>query len=116
MEDMKHFAEAVGRLTPGRLDKATKRVTVKSVRNKIRKFMSQWQLETNLTIPKEVHDSMASQKVRRSFNCSIVMIRFSVVYNACKSSPGEGECHSPLASPRLLYSMQDSCTRKRTSL
>jgi hypothetical protein len=58
MEDMKHFAEAVGRSTPGRLDKATKRVTVKSVRNKIRKFMSQWQRETNLTVPKEVHDLM----------------------------------------------------------
>jgi hypothetical protein len=58
MEDMKHFAEAVGRSTPGRLDKATKRATVKSVRNKIRKFMSQWQRETNLTIPKAVHDSM----------------------------------------------------------
>jgi hypothetical protein len=55
---MKHFAEAVGRSTPGRLDK-TKRATVKSVRNKIRKFMSQWQRETNLTIPEEVHDSMA---------------------------------------------------------
>ena len=36
LEDMKHFAEAVGRSTPDRLDKATKRVTVKSVRNKIR--------------------------------------------------------------------------------
>jgi hypothetical protein len=59
MEDMKHFAEAVGRSTLGRLDKATERVTVKSVRNKIRKFMSQWQRETNLTIPKEVYDSMA---------------------------------------------------------
>ena len=30
MEDMKHFAEAVGHSTPGRLDKATKRATVKS--------------------------------------------------------------------------------------
>jgi hypothetical protein len=59
MEDMKHFAEAVGRSTPGRLDKETKRATVKSIRNKIRKFMSIWQRETNLTIPPEVHDSMA---------------------------------------------------------
>jgi hypothetical protein len=59
MKDMKHFAEAVGRSTRDRLDKATKRATVNSVRNKIRKFMSQWQRETNLTIPKEVHDSMA---------------------------------------------------------
>jgi hypothetical protein len=59
MKHMKHFAEAVGRLTPGRLDKKAGRATVKSVRNKIRKFMSQWQRVTNLTIPKEVHDSMA---------------------------------------------------------
>jgi len=59
MEDMKHFAEAVGRSTPGRLDKVMNRATVKTIRNKIRKFMSQWQRETNLTIPLEVHDSMA---------------------------------------------------------
>jgi hypothetical protein len=59
MEDMKHFTEAVGRSTPGGLDRATKRATVISIQNKIRKFMSQWQRETNLTIPKEVHNSMA---------------------------------------------------------
>jgi hypothetical protein len=53
MEDMKHLAEAVGRSTPGRLDKTTNRATAKSVRNKIRKFMSQWQRETNLTSPKK---------------------------------------------------------------
>jgi hypothetical protein len=35
MEDIKHFAEAIGRLIPGKLDKATKRATVKSVRVKI---------------------------------------------------------------------------------
>jgi hypothetical protein len=45
---MKHFAEAVGRSTPGRLDKATKMVTVKSARNKIRKFISLWRRETHL--------------------------------------------------------------------
>jgi nuclear transport factor 2 (NTF2) superfamily protein len=54
MEDIKHFAEAIGRLTPGRLDEVTKRATVKSIRNKIREFMSQWQRETNLTILKDV--------------------------------------------------------------
>ena len=59
MRDMKHFAEAVGRSTPGRLDKKTKRPTVKSVRVKMRNFASQRQRETNLTIPKEVHDSVA---------------------------------------------------------
>ncbi|KIW36203.1 uncharacterized protein PV06_11531 [Exophiala oligosperma] len=65
MEVMKHFAEVVGRATPGRLDKEKaldknkKRATVKTIRNKIRKFMSQWQRETHLTIPKDVHDSMA---------------------------------------------------------
>jgi hypothetical protein len=63
MEDMKHFAEAVGRSTPGRL---TKRATVKSIRVKIRRFMSQWQRETNLTIPKDVHDSMAPVSVSKS--------------------------------------------------
>ncbi|KIW79865.1 hypothetical protein Z517_06480 [Fonsecaea pedrosoi CBS 271.37] len=67
MEVMKHFTEVVGRATPGRLDKEKsldkdknkKRATVKTIRNKIRKFMSQWQRETHLTIPKDVHDSMA---------------------------------------------------------
>jgi hypothetical protein len=66
MENMKHFAEAVGRSTPGRLDKGTKRATVKSIRVKIRRFMSQWQRETNLTIPKDVHDSMAPVSVSKS--------------------------------------------------
>ena len=41
MEDMKHFAEAVGRSTPGRLDKETKRATVKLIQNKVRKFILQ---------------------------------------------------------------------------
>ncbi|KAG9245438.1 hypothetical protein BJ878DRAFT_541278 [Calycina marina] len=59
MEDMKHITEAVGRSTPGRLDKELKRATVKTVRNKMRKLMSIWQRNTNLTIPPEVHDSVA---------------------------------------------------------
>ena len=59
MEDMKHITEAVARSTPGRLDKELKRATVKTVRNKMRKLMSIWQRKTNLTIPPEVHDSVA---------------------------------------------------------
>ncbi|KAG9244993.1 hypothetical protein BJ878DRAFT_40562 [Calycina marina] len=59
MEDMKHITEAVARSTPGRLDKKLKRATVKTVRNKMRKLMSIWQRNTNLTIPPEVHDSVA---------------------------------------------------------
>jgi hypothetical protein len=55
---MKHFIEVIGRSTPGKLNKLTKLATVKSIRNKIRKFMSQWQRETNLTIPEEVNDSI----------------------------------------------------------
>ncbi len=38
MEDRKHFAEAVGRPTPGRLDKVKKRASIKSIRNKVRNF------------------------------------------------------------------------------
>ncbi|MCJ1232319.1 hypothetical protein MMC14_000269 [Varicellaria rhodocarpa] len=38
MEDIKHFAEAVGRSTPFRLDKEMKKATVKTVRNKMRQF------------------------------------------------------------------------------
>jgi hypothetical protein len=63
MEDMKHITEAVGRSTPGRLDKETGRATVKTVRNKMRKLMSIWQRNTNLTIPPEVHDSVAPVSV-----------------------------------------------------
>jgi hypothetical protein len=37
MKDMKHIAEAVGRATPGRLDKKTRRAIVKTVRSMIRK-------------------------------------------------------------------------------
>ena len=40
VEDMKRFTEAVGRSTPGRLDKVRRRATVKSIRHKIRTFMS----------------------------------------------------------------------------
>jgi hypothetical protein len=63
MEDMKHITEAVARLTPGRLDKETGRATIKTVRNKMRKLMSIWQRKTNLTIPPEVHDSVAPVSV-----------------------------------------------------
>jgi hypothetical protein len=63
MEDMKHITEAVGRSTPGRLDKATGRATVRTVRNKMRKLMSIWQRKTNSTIPPEVHDSVAPVSV-----------------------------------------------------
>lgn len=59
MEDMKHIAEAIGLATPGKLDKENGMATVKTVRNKVRKFMSQWVRKTNLAIPPEVHDSMA---------------------------------------------------------
>ncbi|KAH9203425.1 hypothetical protein DL95DRAFT_503944, partial [Leptodontidium sp. 2 PMI_412] len=59
MEDMKHITEAVGRATPYTLDKELKRATVKTVRNKMIKLMSIWQRKTNLTIPPEVHDSVA---------------------------------------------------------
>ncbi len=54
MEDMKHLTEVLGRSIPGRLDRVIKRAIVKSIRNKIRKFMSQWRRETKLTIPKDV--------------------------------------------------------------
>ncbi|KAG9233107.1 hypothetical protein BJ875DRAFT_442545 [Amylocarpus encephaloides] len=49
MEDMKHITKAVRRSTPGRLDKELKRVTIKTQR------------KTNLTIPLEVHDSVAPE-------------------------------------------------------
>ncbi|KAK3394980.1 hypothetical protein B0H63DRAFT_492051 [Podospora didyma] len=58
METMKHFAETVGRSTKARLDKKLNRPTVKTIRNKIRKFMSAWERETNQPIPKAVHDLM----------------------------------------------------------
>lgn len=54
---MKHIAEAIARSTPGRLDEGGM-ATVKTVRVKVRTFMSEWQRKTNLSIPKAVHDSM----------------------------------------------------------
>jgi len=59
MFDLKHFTEAVGRATVGRLDKERNKPTVKIIRNEMRRFVSQWQRETGLTIPQHVHDSMA---------------------------------------------------------
>ncbi|KAG9248783.1 hypothetical protein BJ878DRAFT_287185 [Calycina marina] len=58
-ERHKHITEAVARSTPYRLDKEMKRATVKMVRSKMRKPTSIWQRNTNLTIPPEVHDSVA---------------------------------------------------------
>ncbi|KFZ23167.1 hypothetical protein V502_02354 [Pseudogymnoascus sp. VKM F-4520 (FW-2644)] len=58
MQCMKHFAELVGRSTVGRLDEEG-RPTVKTVQNKVRIFMSQWERKTHLSIPPDVHDSMA---------------------------------------------------------
>ncbi|OBT56677.1 hypothetical protein VE04_03810 [Pseudogymnoascus sp. 24MN13] len=57
MQCMKHFAELVGRSTVGRLDEEG-RATVKTVRNKVRVFMAQWERVNNLSIPQVVHDSM----------------------------------------------------------
>jgi len=51
-------AESVERSTTARLDKTLDRHTVKTIRNKVRKFMSARERETKLPIPKEVHDSM----------------------------------------------------------
>jgi hypothetical protein len=59
MVDLKHFAEAVGRATVGKLDKEQNKATVRSIRNKMRRFMSQWQRETGQIIPQQVRDSMA---------------------------------------------------------
>ena len=63
MKDMKHIAEAIGRSTPGRLDKETGMATVKTIRSKMRIFMSQWVRKTHLSIPPEVHDSAAPVSV-----------------------------------------------------
>ncbi|OBT38904.1 hypothetical protein VE00_10781 [Pseudogymnoascus sp. WSF 3629] len=58
MQCMKHFAELVGRSTVGRLDEGGM-ATVKTVRNKVRIFMSQWERENHQSIPPKVHESMA---------------------------------------------------------
>lgn len=47
---MKHFAELVGRSTVGRLDEEG-RATIKTVRNKVRVFMAQWERVNHLSIP-----------------------------------------------------------------
>ncbi|KAH8655514.1 hypothetical protein BX600DRAFT_525660 [Xylariales sp. PMI_506] len=58
METMKHYAECIGRATKARLDKSLNRPTVKTIRVKVRTFMSAWERHTSLHIPKHVHDSM----------------------------------------------------------
>ena len=73
MEDMKHFAKFVGRSTKPRLEAYP---TVRSIRRKVRTFMSAWQRETKLAIPKDVHDSMAPVSNRRppsSKSCSLTV-------------------------------------------
>lgn len=59
MVNLKHFAEAPGRAIIGGLDKEQIKPTLRTIRNKMGKFMSQWQRETGLTIPQDIHDSMA---------------------------------------------------------
>jgi hypothetical protein len=58
MVDLKHFAGAVGRVTVRRLDKEQNKLTVRTIRNKMRKFVSRWQRDTGLTIPQDVYDLM----------------------------------------------------------
>ncbi|OBT53809.1 hypothetical protein VE04_04807 [Pseudogymnoascus sp. 24MN13] len=58
MQCMKHFSEVVGRSTVGRLDEG-RMPTVKTVRNKVRIFMSQWERVNHQSIPPDVHNSMA---------------------------------------------------------
>jgi hypothetical protein len=54
------FRRAVGRATVRRLDKEQNKLTARITRNKMRKFMSQWQRETGLTIPQDVYDLMTT--------------------------------------------------------
>ncbi|KAM5357705.1 hypothetical protein ACJZ2D_015990 [Fusarium nematophilum] len=59
MQVMKHFAEFVALGTVGKLDKENELPTTDSVRNKMRRFYSNWQRKTHQTIPAEVTLSMA---------------------------------------------------------
>jgi hypothetical protein len=59
MQVMKHFAEFVALGTVGKLDKENELPTTDSVRNKMRRFYSNWQRKTRQTIPAEVTLSMA---------------------------------------------------------
>ncbi|KAH6725001.1 hypothetical protein BKA61DRAFT_688306 [Leptodontidium sp. MPI-SDFR-AT-0119] len=62
IEDIKHITKAVGRLTPGRLDKELKRATVKTQR------------KTNLTIPPEVHDSVAPEIYKAKYKDLVCIV------------------------------------------
>ena len=55
----KHVAKAIGRSTPGKLDKVNRMPTVNTVRIKKRKLMSIYTRKTGRIIPQEVYDSMA---------------------------------------------------------
>ncbi|KAF4458660.1 carbonic anhydrase 2 [Fusarium albosuccineum] len=59
MRVMKHFAEFLALGTTGKLDKENELPTTDSVRNKMRRFYSNWQRETHQTIPTEITRSMA---------------------------------------------------------
>ncbi|KAH7255156.1 uncharacterized protein BKA55DRAFT_725354 [Fusarium redolens] len=59
MQVMKHFAEFVALGTVGKLDKENELPTTDSIRNKMRRFYSNWQRKTRQTIPAEVTLSMA---------------------------------------------------------
>ncbi|KAK4178046.1 hypothetical protein QBC36DRAFT_299686 [Triangularia setosa] len=58
MRAMKHFTETVARSTKCRLDKSLGRPTVRSIRVKMQRFMSQWQRATNTSIPAIVRESV----------------------------------------------------------
>ncbi|KPM33976.1 hypothetical protein AK830_g12599 [Neonectria ditissima] len=59
MQVMKHFAECMALGTVGKLDKENQLPTTDSVRNKMRRFYSNWQRKNHQTIPKEITGSMA---------------------------------------------------------
>jgi len=59
MDITKHVAKAIELLTPGKLDKVNRMLTVNTVRIKMRKLISIYTRKTGRIIPQDVHNLMA---------------------------------------------------------
>ncbi len=59
MQDLKHFAELLIRVTKGRLDKVNNKPTLMLIRSKMRRFYNAWERKNNIDIAARNKLSMA---------------------------------------------------------
>ncbi|KAK5652002.1 hypothetical protein OQA88_10905 [Cercophora sp. LCS_1] len=113
METMKQFSEAIARSTRGRLDEASANPTVKSVRNKIRKFMAAWERENSTSVPRDARQYIQGAlrgKIPLSFEEKTpTFLRIgNYVHTVCRRSSGKATITITCMSIPTVYKIADS--------